>query len=111
MEATLNTFMKATDQRFQDMQQDMNKRFEQVDKRFEQMMNFMWILASIFTAITVITIGFALWDRRTMVRKAVDESVDRIECRGIVAQFIGVIEDLAKENPKPMSILRSRGLL
>ena len=48
LEATLETFMKATDQRFQDLRQDMNKRFEQVDKRFEQvdkrfeqMMNFM----------------------------------------------------------------------
>ena len=64
LEAILETFMKATD-----------KRFEQVDKRFEQMMNFMWILASIFAAMTVANIGFAYWDRRTIIRKAVDESV------------------------------------
>ena len=57
------------DKRFAGLREDMNKRFEQVDKRFEQMMNTLWILAAIFTAITVGTIGFALWDRRTMIRR------------------------------------------
>lgn len=56
------------DIRFSGFRQDMNKRFEQVDKRFEQIMNTIWILAALFTAIAVCTIGFALWDRRTMIR-------------------------------------------
>lgn len=77
LEAILETFMKATDKRFEELRQDMNKRFEQIDRRFEQMMNFMWILASIFAAMTVANIGFAYWDRRTIIRKAVDESVAR----------------------------------
>ena len=49
------------DIRFSELRQDMNNRFE-------EMMNIIWILAAIFTAITVGTIGFALWDRRTMIR-------------------------------------------
>ena len=76
MEAILETFMKATDKRFEqvdkrisELREDMNKRFEQVDKRFDQMMNFMWILASIFAAMTVATIGFAFWDRRTIYQE------------------------------------------
>jgi hypothetical protein len=67
--------MLEIDKRFE----QIDKRFEQVDKRFaelredmnkrfEQMMNTLWILAAIFTAIVVGTIGFALWDRRTMIR-------------------------------------------
>ena len=48
--------------------EQIDKRFEQVDKRFDQMMTFIWIIAGIFTAITASTIGFAVWDRRTMMR-------------------------------------------
>ena len=103
--------MKATDRRFEDLRQDMNKRFEQVDKRFDQMMNFMWILAFIFAAITVTTIGLAFWDRRTIIRKAVDESVAKIERKGSLAQLINALQDRAKDDPKLASILRNYNLL
>ncbi|MDI6703105.1 MAG: hypothetical protein QME40_00235 [bacterium] len=43
-------------------------KLEEIDKRFEQIMSFMWILAVVFGGITVSTIGFAIWDRRTMIR-------------------------------------------
>jgi preprotein translocase subunit SecF len=56
------------DKRFAEMREDMNKRFEQVDNRFGEMMTYIGILAAIFAAITVGTISFALWDRRTMIR-------------------------------------------
>jgi|LGVF01.1.fsa_nt_gb FAD/FMN-containing dehydrogenase len=118
LEATLETFMKATDKRFEqvdkrfeELRQDINKRFEQVDKRFEQMMNFMWILASIFAAMTVANIGFAYWDRRTIIRKAVGESVARIERKGSLAQLINALQDRAKDDPKLASILKNYGLL
>jgi DNA anti-recombination protein RmuC len=129
LEATLEMFMKATDRRFEELRQDMNKRFselrqdmnkrfeqvdkrfEQVDKRFEQMMNFMWILASIFAAMTVANIGFAYWDRRTIIRKAVDESVARIERKGSLAQLINALQDCAKDDPKLTSILKNYGFL
>lgn len=78
----LRTTMKEIDKRFEQIDkrfEQVDKRFEQVnirfpelrqdiDKHFEQMMNIIWILAAIFTTITVGTIGFALWDRRTMIR-------------------------------------------
>jgi chaperonin cofactor prefoldin len=37
LEATLETFMKATNIRFQELRADMNRRFEAVDKRFEEL--------------------------------------------------------------------------
>ena len=118
LEATLEIFMKATDKRFEqidrrfeELRQDMNRRFEQVDKRFEQMMNFMWILASIFAAMTVANIGFAYWDRRTIIRKAVDESVAKIERKGSLAQLINALQDRAKDDPKLTSILKNYNLL
>jgi len=63
------------DKRFAELREDMNKRFEQVDrrfeqidKRFEQITSFFWMIAAIFAGMTAAVIGFALWDRRTMIR-------------------------------------------
>ena len=74
LETTLKVFMEQTNKRFEDinkrfeeLREDMNKRFEGVDKRFEQMMNFLWMLTGIFTSLTVGVIGFAYWDRRTIL--------------------------------------------
>ena len=58
LEATLQTFMEQT-----------NKRFEDMNKRFEQMMKFMELMLLIFTSLVVAVIGFAYWDRRTVIRK------------------------------------------
>ena len=92
LEATLKVFMEQVDKRFEqvdkrfaELREDMNKRFEQIDKRFEQvdkrfdqMMNFLWMLVAIFTTLTGVVIGFAYWDRRTIIRKARDEAIEVI---------------------------------
>ncbi len=68
LETTLTLFMEATDQ-----------RFEQVDKRFEQMMNILQVIAGIFTVLTLGVIGFAFWDRRTIIHKAKQETLETLE--------------------------------
>ncbi len=77
LETTLTLFREANDQRFIELREDMNKRFEQIDKRFEQidkrfeqMMDTLQMIAGIFTALTLGVIGFAYWDRRSIIRKA-----------------------------------------
>ncbi len=104
LETTLTLFMEATDQRFEqvdkrivelredmnkrfeqidkrivELREDMNKRFEQVDMRFEQMMNTLQLIAGIFTVLTLGVIGFAYWDRRTIIRKAKQETLETLE--------------------------------
>jgi DNA-dependent RNA polymerase auxiliary subunit epsilon len=96
LETTLTLFMEATDQRFEqvdqrfielredmnirfiELREDMNKRFEQADKRFEQMMNTLQLIAGIFTVLTLGVIGFAYWDRRTIIRKAKEETLETL---------------------------------
>ncbi len=75
LETTLTLFMEATDQRFE----QVDKRFEQVDKRFEQMMNTLQLIAGIFTVLTLGVIGFAFWDRRTIIHKAKQETLETLE--------------------------------
>ena len=86
LETTLTLFMEATDQRFEqvdkrivELREDMNKRFEQVDMRFEQMMNTLQLIAGIFTVLTLGVIGFAYWDRRTIIRQAKQETLETLE--------------------------------
>jgi predicted PurR-regulated permease PerM len=128
LEATLQTFMEQTNKRFEDMNKrfeqvdkrfeelrdDMNKRFEQVDKRFEQLYTFLWIITGIFTTLTLGVIGFAYWDRRTIIRKAREESVEEVERRfnlSVVMKFIEALRELAREDEKVARVLRQFNLL
>ncbi len=113
------------DKRFTELREDMNKRFElfdkrfeqvdkrfeQVDKRFEQMFNFVWMLATIFTAITATTIGFAVWDRRTMVRpfetkvKQIEERIEGVD-KDTVGAIVKVLKEFAIMDVKMGDILK-----
>ncbi len=63
------------DKRFVELREDMNARFEQVNNQFAQVnnqfetiTNLLMAIVGAFAAIVVMTIGFAYWDRRTMLR-------------------------------------------
>jgi ABC-type transport system involved in Fe-S cluster assembly fused permease/ATPase subunit len=118
LEATLQTFMQQVDKRFE----QVDKRFEQMDKRiddlredmnkrFEQMMTFLWILAGIFTALVAAVIGFAYWDRRTIIRKAKEEAMEEMKKEGLLRSIIQVLKEMAPDNPKLAESLRKYNLL
>lgn len=94
---------------------ELDKRFEAVDRRFEDSNNrfdqlikvFIGIIAA-FAAIVAVTIGFAIWDRRTVLRP-VAEKTDIIRARG--DKLERAIREYAKVEPKMAEILRSLGLL
>jgi len=92
------------DKRFEEMREDMNKRFE-------EMINFLWMLVGIFTTLTAVVIGFAYWDRRTIIRKARDEAIETIEREGRLKEFIKALRAYASEDEKFATVLRSFGLL
>ena len=70
LEATLKVFMKQVDKRFEQVDRRFAELREDMNKRFEQMMSFLWILVAIFTTLTAVVIGFAYWDRRTIISNA-----------------------------------------
>ena len=82
-----------------------------MDKRFDQMMDFSWILVAIFTTLTGVVIGFVYWDRRTIIRKARDEAIEVIEKEGKLKDFIKALRTLAAEDKRLADVLRSFGLL
>jgi predicted PurR-regulated permease PerM len=122
----LNTRVNEMEKRFEQRFEQVEKRFEQVDKRFAElredmnnrfgeMMTYIGILAAIFAAITVGTISFALWDRRTMIRpfeskvaeldKRITDNKEKYEI------LIPVLKDYASKNKKFADILQQYNLL
>ncbi len=136
LETTLQMFMEQTGQRFEQQRQDNNKRFEelrqdsiqsfaqmdkrfeqvdkrfeQVDKRFEQFMSFLWMLVGIFTTLTIATIGFAWWDRRTTIRRAQEETIQVIEKDGSLVRLIQALREVAVDDARVAKALRTCGFL
>jgi len=101
--------------------EEIDKRFEQIDKRFvelredmnnrfEDMFNFFYILSGIFTALVVVVIGFAYWDRRTMIREARREAIEFMEKEGILRRLMDALKDLAKDDDKMAEAFRKYNL-
>ena len=95
------------DKRFE----QIDKRFEQIDKRFEQMMDFLKILSAIFTTLVIAVIGFAYWDRRTIIKKAKEETIAEIEKEGRLRDLIMALRELAKRQPELAELLKQFRLL
>ncbi|MCS6796473.1 MAG: hypothetical protein NZ516_11000 [Raineya sp.] len=110
------------DKRFE----QIDKRFEQIDKRFEelrndmnarfeQQMNFLWILTTIFITITAAALGFAWWDRRTMIRpfetktKAMEEKIELNHQE--IKNLVGTFRELAKSDNRVAEALKQFNLL
>ncbi len=116
------------DKRFAELREDMNKRFEQVDKRFEQvdkrfesLQELMIGIVATFGALVAATIGFAIWDRRTMIRPfetrireieavLVDEK-DVIENKRNINKIIEAMKRLARHDSRIAEVLKSVSLL
>ena len=110
----MNKRFELVNKRFEDINkrfEDINKRFEDINQRFEQIMTFLWILTAIFTTLTLGVIGFAYWDRRTILRRAKEEAVMEIEREGRLRDLIGALRELAKEDRRLAQVLRGFNLL
>ena len=107
----INSRFEDINKRFEELRADINKRFEDMNKRFEEMMSFLKMIVGIFTALTAAVIGFAYWDRRTIIRKAREETIEFLEREGSLRKLTDALKELAKEDRKLAEVLRSFGLL
>ena len=97
-----------------------DKRFESIDRRFEELRTdtntrFGWLIA-LFTAMMISTIGFALWDRRTMIRpfetkvKEIETTIEELRDEKTMSKILAVLRDLAKTDSKIAEALRTYSL-
>ena len=99
---------------FREFKESTNKRFEDMNKRFDQLYTFLWIITGIFTAIMVGAFGFAYWDRRTIIAEAKRQTLEELE-KDVkpekLRRLLNVVREYAKENEKLREILKKEGLL
>jgi len=110
---------EAIDKRFE----SIDKRFESIDKRFDQLINVLIAIISAFAGIVAVTIGFAIWDRRTMIRpfetkvSAMEGQIEdvRIKVQGFdedkLIRLIEAMRKFAEGNKEIAEALRSFNLL
>ena len=99
----LKAGQKALNQRFE----QVDKRFEQLDKRFGQIIALFIGIAAAFAAIVASTIGFAIWDRRTTLKPALERS-DALSVREEKVER--VLTEYARIEPRLAKILQSVGM-
>ena len=95
--------------------QQIEKRIEQVDKRIDMVITFMAILAGIFATITAVTIGFAIWDRRTMIRpfedktKEIEKKLQKDE--DMNKKFLEALRLLARKDKELAELMKKYNML
>ena len=83
METTQQMFMESTNQRFEQMLNMMDQRFaeqrEDINQRFEQVMLTLQMIAAMSSPRSSLRwLGYAWWDRRTIVRKAKEDTLEAL---------------------------------
>ncbi len=93
-EVTLQEFMKAT------------------DKRFDDMMNYLNMVISIFAAAVGGMFVYIIWDRKTFMNTAlqnardmVDIQLNEVQKEGKLVELIKAMRELANEDPKVKNVL------
>ena len=111
-----------TNKRFEELKADMNRRFKEsqeninrqfgiLNDRFDDMRHFLNSITAIFTTLTIFVIGFAIWDRKTIVAKAKEETIKELENSGKLKDLIMVLRKKAKTDLELEKILREHRLL
>ena len=120
----VNKRFEQVDKRFDELRADTNRRFgelrEDMNNRFESFQTLMTGIVATFGALVAAIIGFALWDRRTMIRpfeskvkeiEAQLNSHDVLENKKNISRLIEALKKLGKHDPKIVEALKSVSLL
>ena len=97
------------DKRFDVMQHNMDNRFDSIEKKIDQLVLLMTAIVGAFAVIVAITIGFAIWDRRTAVRPL--QAQIRLLENEKVEKMRKVMLAYAEKNKDWAAVLRNFGFL
>ncbi len=103
----------------QQLREDMNRQNQQLredmDKQFARQFRLTLALLGAFTALVAAIIGFALWDRRTMIRpfeRAVNTLTEELTTnRQRLEALLDALRALGQRNPEVANVLKQFNLL
>jgi len=99
------------------LRNEMNVRFDAMDKRFDDNRFFLFIIAGLFTSLVGIVIGFAFWDRRSMLKplearvEPIEKVMAKIKIEQESASALDVLREMAKSNLPLIEIMKNKHLL
>ena len=102
------------DRRFEELREDINKRFELINRELDRLVNIMVGVFAGQIALVVAVIGFAWWDRRTIIRKAKEETFEEMEKELKPEKFkklLNILRERANTDKELAEILKRYGLL
>ncbi len=98
----------------QHLREDMNRQNqhlrEDMDKQFARQFRLTLVVLGAFTALVAATIGFALWDRRTMIRpfertvRSLEEDLSTNRQR--VEALLAALRSLGQRDPEVANVLK-----
>ncbi len=109
--------LRNTEIKIEKLDTKVDMGFQQVDKRFEQMEKQIDRLTQIMIAIfggqlllIATIIGLILWDRKSTVKRATDEALEKFE-KGKFSKLLDALKDLASEDERLYRVLKKYNLL
>ena len=118
LRAEMNRRFEDINKRFEDMNErfeDMNKRFEDINERFDllnkrisDLVHTTNTMMVVFGGLVVAMMGLVFWDRKTLIEKAKESTVKKIETD---SRLIKALKELAKTDRKLAEVMKSFGLL
>jgi predicted PurR-regulated permease PerM len=103
--------IEALEKRFEARFESVDKRFEDINRRFEDIGRQLDRMAAIFTALVIAVIGFAYWDRRTIIRKAKEETLAEIRKEDRAKELMNALLELAKTDDRLAKVLKQFNIL
>ncbi|MEO0262536.1 MAG: hypothetical protein ABIM62_02315 [candidate division WOR-3 bacterium] len=103
IETSLKEFKEYTEKRFEQIE----RRFEQIEKRFDQIIHIFIGIVAAFAGIVAVTIGFAIWDRRTALQPYLKINKEIKEREEIILK---ILKEYSKKNPELAEIIKNFGL-
>ena len=82
-----------------------------MNKRLDEMSHHLDVITGIFATLTIFVIGFAYWDRRTIISKAKEETIREIENSGKLRDLILALREKARTDRELERILKEHKLL
>ena len=115
VEQSLRAEIRANAEAINQLRADMNVQFDRMEAQFGRVVNLMLGIVGAFTALVATTIGFAIWDRRTMIRpfesKARDLEEQLSQNRQRLHALLEALRALGQSDDKVAEVLRRFNLL
>ncbi len=96
--------------RLEEGQKAIVQRVEQVERQIDRLIDIMLAIFAGQVALVATVIGVLIWDRRTVVKKATDDALEKFES-GKFKNLLEAMKDLAKEDERIARALKKYNLL